>query len=107
MTPEEAYKNYYRFCRDTETWTPDFIKNNLKRTGADYEEYNFQEFKDKLLTDDRFNKRWANGCTRILTTQERKDLYDKINHTKDIFPTDENGWNKLFDEYNIPTRIIK
>jgi hypothetical protein len=26
--------------------------------------------------------------------------------TKDVFPTDENGWNKLFDGYNIPTKLI-
>jgi thymidylate synthase len=44
--------------------------------------------------------------TRELSSQERKDLYDKSNYTKDVFPTDENGWNKLFDEYNIPTRSI-
>jgi len=44
--------------------------------------------------------------TRELSSQERKDLYDKTNYTKDIFPTDENGWNKLFDGFNIPTRAI-
>jgi thymidylate synthase len=44
--------------------------------------------------------------TRELISQERKDLYDKTNYSKDIFPTDENGWNKLFNDYNIPTRAI-
>jgi thymidylate synthase len=44
--------------------------------------------------------------TRDLSTQERKNLYDKTNYAKDIFPTDENGWNNLFDGYNIPTRAI-
>jgi len=44
--------------------------------------------------------------TRELSSQERKDLYDKTNYTKDIFPTDENGWNNLFDGFNIPTRAI-
>jgi thymidylate synthase len=44
--------------------------------------------------------------TRELSEQERKDIYDKSNYAKDIFPTDENGWNKLFDGYNIPTRAI-
>jgi hypothetical protein len=43
---------------------------------------------------------------RELSSQERKDLYDKSNYTKDVFPTDENGWNKLFDGYNIPTKVI-
>ena len=44
--------------------------------------------------------------TRELSSQERKDIYDKSNHAKDIFPTDENGWNNLFDGFNIPTRAI-
>jgi thymidylate synthase len=44
--------------------------------------------------------------TTELSSQERKDLYDKSNYAKDVFPTDENGWNKLFDGYNIPTRSI-
>ena len=44
--------------------------------------------------------------TRELSLQERKDLYDKSNYEKDVFPTDESGWNKLFDDYNIPTRAI-
>ncbi len=44
--------------------------------------------------------------TRELSSQERKNLYDKLSYVKDIFPTDENGWNRLFDSYNIPTRAI-
>jgi len=44
--------------------------------------------------------------TRELSSQERKDIYDKSNYVKDIFPTDENGWNKLFDGFNIPKRSI-
>ena len=71
MTVKEAYKNYYQYCRDTETWTWDFIKDNLKKSWIDYEEYNFEEFKDKILTDDKFNERWANGCTRELSLEER------------------------------------
>jgi len=69
MTPQEAYKNYYRYCRDTETWTWDFIKYNLKKTGIDYEEFNFEEFKNKILTDDKFNERWGNGCREELIKQ--------------------------------------
>lgn len=44
--------------------------------------------------------------TRDLSSQERKNIYDKSFYEKDIFPTDEKGWNQLFDEYNIPTRAI-
>jgi thymidylate synthase len=44
--------------------------------------------------------------TRELSSQERKNIYDKSSYTKDIFPTDENGWNSLFDDCKIPTRAI-
>ena len=44
--------------------------------------------------------------TRELSPQERKNIYDKSSYTKDIFPTDENGWNSLFNDCNIPTRAI-
>jgi thymidylate synthase len=44
--------------------------------------------------------------TRELSQQERKNIYDKSSYTKDIFPTDENGWNSLFDDCKIPTRAI-
>jgi len=44
--------------------------------------------------------------TRELSTQERKDIYYKSNYAKDTFPTNDNGWNNLFDGFNIPTRAI-
>ena len=44
--------------------------------------------------------------TRELSPQERKNIYDKSSYTKDIFPTDENGWNSLFNDCNIPPRAI-
>ena len=44
--------------------------------------------------------------TRELSEQERKNIYDKSSWIKDVFPTDENGWNKLLNDYNIPTRTI-
>jgi thymidylate synthase len=44
--------------------------------------------------------------TRELSARERKNIYDKSPYIKDILPTDENGWNQLFDGYNIPTRAI-
>jgi len=44
--------------------------------------------------------------TRELSEQERMDLYNKSNWNKDIFPSDVNGWNRLFDTYNIPKRAI-
>jgi len=44
--------------------------------------------------------------TRELSEQERMDSYNKSNWNKDIFPSDVNGWNRLLDTYNIPTRAI-
>jgi len=44
--------------------------------------------------------------TRELSEQERKNIYDKSSWIKDVFPTDGNGWNKLLNDYNIPTRSI-
>jgi thymidylate synthase len=44
--------------------------------------------------------------TKELSTQERKDIYYKSNYAKDTFPTNDNGWNNLFDGFNIPTRAI-
>jgi hypothetical protein len=66
-----------------------------------------EEFINKIKIDDVFANQF--NCKieeRELSSQERKDLYDKTNYTKDIFPTDESGWNKLFDGYSIPTRAI-
>ena len=44
--------------------------------------------------------------TRELSENERMDLYNKSNWSKDIFPGDVRGWNRLLDSYNIPTRAI-
>ena len=55
--------------------------------------------------------------TRELSFEERKNssfLYSKLktqtpilaSFIEDILPTNENGWNNLFDELNIPTRAI-
>ena len=44
--------------------------------------------------------------TRELSSQERKDIYDKSSYVKDVFPTDENGWNSLFNDCNISKRAI-
>lgn len=51
---------------DDEVWSYEFVQENLKRTGIDYEKFSFKEFKDKILTDDSFNERWGNGCREEL-----------------------------------------
>ena len=123
MTVKEAYKNYYQYCKDSETWTWDFIKDNLKKSWIDYEEYNFEEFKDKILTDDKFNERWANGCTRELSLEDRLLLADKINKEirQDLYTyafnnpiytggidqrPDDVEKHHLLNDLNIPTKTI-
>jgi hypothetical protein len=108
MKVREAYKKYYQYCKDSETWTWDFIKDNLKKSWIDYEEYNFEEFKNKILTDDKFNERWANGCTRELSLEERYDLIEKDKHTQFVKWQDlgTDRIKEVLDEKNVPTRTI-
>jgi hypothetical protein len=69
--------------------------------------YPQEEFISKIKTDDEFAKKWGLKIEeRELSSQERKNIYDNSSWEKDMFPTDINGWNKLFDGYNIPTRLI-
>jgi hypothetical protein len=65
MTPKQAYKIYIDYYRDN-TWKGEDIQNYLKPNWTDYEEFNFEEFKDKILNDDKFNERWGNGCREEL-----------------------------------------
>jgi hypothetical protein len=65
MTPKEAY-NIYRDYYKNNTWKWEDVSNYLKNTLIDYEEFNFEEFKNKILTDDKFNDRWGNGCREEL-----------------------------------------
>jgi hypothetical protein len=65
MTPKEAYLTYRAYYYNN-TWTGEDIRNYLKPNRIDYEEYNFEEFKDKVMADDKFNLRWGNGCKEEL-----------------------------------------
>ena len=65
MTPKEAYLNYRNYYYNN-TWKWEDISTYLKPTLIDYVEFNFEEFKDKILTDDKFNERWGNGCREEL-----------------------------------------
>jgi hypothetical protein len=65
MTPKEAYQTYRSYYYNNQ-WNWEDISNYLKKNYIDYEEYNFEEFKDKVLTDDKFNERWGNGCREQL-----------------------------------------
>jgi hypothetical protein len=65
MTPKDAYQLYRSYYYNNQ-WKLEDIINYLKPNRIDYEEYNFEEFKDKVLTDDKFNNRWGNGCREEL-----------------------------------------
>jgi hypothetical protein len=65
MKPKDAYQLYRSYYYNNQ-WKLEDIINYLKPNRIDYEEYNFEEFKDKVLTDDKFNDRWGNGCREEL-----------------------------------------
>ena len=65
MTPKEAYKIYRDYYQNN-IWKWEDISSYLKNNLLGYEEFNFEEFKDKVLTDDKFNERWGNGCREEL-----------------------------------------
>lgn len=65
MTPKEAYKIYREYYQNN-IWKWEDISSYLKNNLLGYEEFNFEEFKDKVLTDDKFNERWGNGCREEL-----------------------------------------
>lgn len=57
-------------------------------------EHSLETFKDKILTDDKFNSKWSNGCTKDLSYKERLRL---ANYDKEIYSSiDEwiEWWNK-------------
>ena len=86
----EAYENYVK------------EKDKIGLIGMD-----IRHFLINIARDDEFAKKWGLKIEeRELSSQERKNIYDNSSWEKDMFPTDINGWNKLFDGYNIPTKLI-
>lgn len=77
MTLNESYEAYLNYYKNNK-WTSEDTKNHLKKNWIDYEEYNLEEFKDKLLTDDIFNKKWSQGCTRSITIEECYEIYPQL-----------------------------
>ena len=111
MTIKEAYREYRSYYYNNQ-WTWEDIKCYLKENWIDYEEYNFEEFKDKVLTDDKFNNKWGNGCTKQLTGEEmwellRKKVGDEVFNTwvEEIVPFG-GGLSEYLQEYKIPKREI-
>lgn len=70
MTPHEAYK-VYRDYYNKNQWKFEDVKYYLKECLIDYEEYNFEEFKEKVLLDETFNQRWGNGCREVLERNKK------------------------------------
>ena len=74
-------------------------KNYLLKKGSEIGEYGVrpilllqEEFINKCKSDNEFYEKWGLKIDeRELSTQERKNVYDKSSYVKDIFPTDENG----------------
>lgn len=116
MTLKEAYIYYYTLTKDSENWTKDFIQENLKRNGLDYQEYSVEEFKDKLLTDDKFNKRWSNGCTEYIDSETHREMRPELKEiheqkTKHVKAQEYDKAKVLRDKENeiistLPKRII-
>jgi hypothetical protein len=102
----EAYENYktiHKHVISTEGNRSQLAIESLEKQLI----YPQEEFISKIKTDDEFAKKWGLKIEeRELSSQERKNIYDNSSWEKDMFPTDINGWNKLFDGYNIPTRLI-
>lgn len=104
MTVKEAY-NEYRDYYKTNQWNGEDIRNYLKPNWIDYEEYNFEEFTDKVVSDDKFNARWANGCTRELSLEERYEIMQANIKTATLGKP--SSYDSLYyDSKNIPTKTI-
>jgi hypothetical protein len=94
---DESYNNYLTYIHD--------VVQGENQIYGDW--YGKEEFINKCKIDPEFSEKWGLQIEeRKLSSQERNDLYNKTEYNKDIFPTDENGWNNLFDGYKIPTKLI-
>jgi hypothetical protein len=82
MTLNESYEAYLNHFKNNR-WTTEDTQNNLKKNFVDYEEYNLEEYKNKLITDDNFNEKWSQGCTKSITTEECYELYPQLKRIKE------------------------
>jgi hypothetical protein len=99
---DKAYRNY-----EKNAVVGDVIDSHYEPARDKWNLYNKEEFINIIKKNNKFSEKWGLKIEeRELSSQERKDLYDKTDYVKDIFPTDESGWNKLFDGYKIPTKLI-
>lgn len=109
MTCSEAYKNYRDYYRNNQ-WTGEDVQNFLRRNWIDYEEFDFDEFKQKLLSSDLFDQRWSNGCTRQLSLDERFTVWENL-PDKDVLdfpigPLSEVQQHEILDQIGIAKRVI-
>ena len=94
MTVLQAYANYCKWCA-----------GRLRVGGS------FNEFKDKLIISDDFNKRWSFGCTAELTIDERRKIWEGLewNRSTDMSFHNMNEKELLdfLNEGGIPKRRIR
>lgn len=65
MTVQEAYKNYCDKMQD-------------KHSDLDPISLDIDWFIKTLITDDKFDKEWSNGCTEELSKNEKNMLYKRL-----------------------------
>jgi hypothetical protein len=99
---DEVYTEYCKWYSHVDEKTGNFVNVKYPNSKSSKEEFIF-----RIKSDKEFAEVW--GLTieeRELSIQERKDIYYKSNYAKDTFPTNDNGWNNLFDGFKIPTKLI-
>jgi hypothetical protein len=115
MTLKEAYQEYRSYYYNNK-WTADDTRHYLKKNWIDYEEYNLEEFKEKVMFDDKFNEKWGQGCAKHITQEEcyqyypqlKRILEQKLVHVKAQEYTQANEYKKqeLTIINSLPKRII-
>lgn len=83
---EEAYNNY---TKTKVVLNNDGTETHISPVGH-YTNESIDNFRDKLLTNDEFDKKWSMGCTRKLTDDEVVEYF-----YKHIRP--EQKWKKIGD----------
>jgi hypothetical protein len=97
-----AYDEYCKWYSHVDEKTGNFVNVKYPNSKSSKE-----EFINQIKIDEAFSEKWGLKIEeRVLSTQERADIYYKSNYAKDTFPTNDNGWNNLFDGFKIPTKLI-
>lgn len=67
-----------------------------------------EEFTNLLLTDDVFDGKWSNDCTRTLTFDERYKLAEPIESVRigKVGKYGELRMSRILNKFNIPKRVL-